>query len=252
MRKNLVILIILCLGALSFGKEINTLNKIYIGDQIEDFNIDLVNGDIRIIPSVDNKFRIEMVSKDKIRYIEKKDIKSHEYNVEIKSLKEKGWFHKEGKIDVAISVPTNNSGDIKLNIVNSKIDITSVKANLKIDLVNGEINIKNLDGKLSVNTVNGDIKGKKISKINHIETVRGSITLDGNELLKSSHLETVVGSIDLNVNKIGGRNNITTVIGGVSLNVKNLKDINKYDEVYSFDGKNVNIETMIGKIKINK
>lgn len=269
MRKNLVILIILCLGALSFGNEINILNKVYIGDQIEDFNIDLVNGDIHIIPSEDNKFRIEMVSKDKIRYIEKKDINSHKYNIEIKSLKKKTLFNKEGKIDVSISIPINDSKNINIDTVNSKMDVVSVKANLNINLINGEINIKNLDGNLSVEavnapiyldgitgiskieTVNGKIEGKKINKIGDIETVKGPINIEGNELLERAQLGSVTGNIKLRVKKFCGENNISTITGEVSLNVKNTKDIKKYDDVYSLDGKNIIIEAMIGKIKIN-
>lgn len=269
MRKFLFILSILCISLLSFGEEVNTLDKSYTGNKIKELNFSLVNGKINIIPSEDDILRIHMVSKDKIRYIEKKDIKSHKYYVEIKSLKEKTWFHSEGEIDVTISVPINNDKKINIDAVNSKTDITSVKSSLKIKLVNGNIDIKNLDGDFfaetvnapihidgvtgttQIETVNGKINGTNLNKIGNMENVRGSITLIGNELLEDSQLETVVGSIDLNVNKIGGRNNITTVIGGVSLKVKNLKDINKYDEVYNFDGKNVNIETTIGKIKVN-
>jgi len=270
MRKILLILSILCFGALSFGNEINTLNKSYTGDQIKDLSLELVNGDIHIISSEDNNFKIEMTSKNKISYIEKKDRKSHEYNIEIKPLKEKTLFNKEGKIDITISIPTNNSRNISIETVNSKIDIISVKANLDIDLVNGEINIKNLDGNFfaetvnapihidgltgttEIETVNGNINGKNINKIGDIESVRSSITLMGNELLGGSQLESVIGNIDLKINEIGGGNNITTVIGEVSLNVKNTKKIKKYDDVYNLDGRKIVIETMIGEINVNK
>ncbi|MGB6127324.1 MAG: hypothetical protein WBG30_01115 [Psychrilyobacter sp.] len=253
MKKILLILSILCFGALSFGNEIHTLDKSYTGDEIKSLSLELVNGDIHIIPSKDNNFKIEMISKDEISYIENKNSKSHEYNIEIKSLKEKTWLNSEGKIDIILSIPTNNiNNNISIETVNSKIDISSVKADIEIELVNGEINIKNLDGIFSAETVNVDISGININKIGDIETVRGSIILDGNEFLESSHLETVVGSIDLNINKIAGRNNITTVIGGVSLNTKNTKKIIKYDDVYNLDGKKIVIETVIGKIKVNK
>ena len=214
------------------------INKTY---QLEEFNsidIDLVESDIKIINSNENK--VEFTESDSIY---------HELSYEngILNIKRKSkyhpfeWLFHSKFVNMSMTLYLNEStlNEVDINVVSGKVEIEKINANI--------LDIKSVSGNILLNNANfSDV---------YIETVSGSIEGDNIKALNKLELESVSGKIELlnsDAKNIEGQ----TVSGNISLELKS----NKIYTIKTISGKInkpengnngfCNVETISGNIDI--
>lgn len=222
--------------------EINSHKDIRVDDEIDEINIDLVNGEISvergteegIIISTDifsKKANLEdyinVEIRDNVLDIEENtDYKSLGASVKLRVQVGKDYYEKLNinTVNARVEIVDTNFGDLNIDSVNGKIIIINSKANVDIDNVNGKIDIKNVDGKLSIDNVSGAIylatmKGEMVE----VDNISGNIRVDG---LESERLvaNSRSGSIRLYNIKDTSEIDLETVSGIIVV------DTNDYDD----------------------
>ena len=185
--------------------EFNTHKDIRIDDEIDNINIDLVNGDIivekaddpGIILSYDiysKKSNLEdyldvEIKDGKLSISQNEAYKNVQASVNLKLALGKALYENlnidsvNGKVEVA-DVDFDN---LNIDTVNAKINLINIKSAIDIDNVNGKIDIKNTLGKLSIDNVNGAIYLANLrGELAEVDTVNGNVRVDGLESDKFS------------------------------------------------------------------
>lgn len=247
--------------------EINSHKDIRVDDEIDEINIDLVNGEISvergteegIIISTDifsKKANLEdyinVEIRDNVLDIEENtDYKSLGASVKLRVQVGKDYYEKLNidTVNARVEIVDINFGDLNIDSVNGKIIIINSKANVDIDNVNGKIDIKNVDGKLSIDNVSGSIylatmKGELVE----VDNISGNIRVDG---LESDRLSanSRSGSIRLYNIKDTSEIDLETVSGTIVV------DTNDYDgDIKAFvESPAVNVtEKFTNKIKTDE
>lgn len=247
--------------------EINSHKDIRVDDEIDEINIDLVNGEISvergteegIIISTDifsKKANLEdyinVEIRDNVLDIEENtDYKSLGASVKLRVQVGKDYYEKLNidTVNAKVEIVDTNFGDLNIDSVNGKIIIINSKANVDIDNVNGKIDIKNVDGKLSIDNVSGSIylatmKGELVE----VDNISGNIRVDG---LESDRLSanSRSGSIRLYNIKDTSEIDLETVSGTIVV------DTNDYDgDIKAFvESPAVNVtEKFTNKIKTDE
>ena len=247
--------------------EINSHKDIRVDDEIDEINIDLVNGEITvergteegIIISTDifsKKANLEdyinVEIRDNVLDIEENtDYKSLGASVKLRVQVGKDYYEKLNidTVNAKVEIVDTNFGDLNIDSVNGKIIIINSKANVDIDNVNGKIDIKNVDGKLSIDNVSGSIylatmKGELVE----VDNISGNIRVDG---LESDRLSanSRSGSIRLYNIKETSEIDLETVSGTIVV------DTNDYDgDIKAFvESPAVNVtEKFTNKIKTDE
>ena len=247
--------------------EINSHKDIRVDDEIDEINIDLVNGEISvergteegIIISTDifsKKANLEdyinVEIRDNVLDIEENtDYKSLGASVKLRVQVGKDYYEKLNidTVNARVEIVDTNFGDLNIDSVNGKIIIINSKANVDIDNVNGKIDIKNVDGKLSIDNVSGSIylatmKGELVE----VDNISGNIRVDG---LESDRLSanSRSGSIRLYNIKDTSEIDLETVSGTIVV------DTNDYDgDIKAFvESPAVNVtEKFTNKIKTDE
>lgn len=247
--------------------EINSHKDIRVDDEIDEINIDLVNGEISvergteegIIISTDifsKKANLEdyinVEIRDNVLDIEENtDYKSLGASVKLRVQVGKDYYEKLNidTVNARVEIVDTNFGDLNIDSVNGKIIIINSKANVDIDNVNGKIDIKNVDGKLSIDNVSGSIylatmKGELVE----VDNISGNIRVDG---LESDRLSanSRSGSIRLYNIKDTSEIDLETVSGIIVV------DTNDYDgDIKAFvESPAVNVtEKFTNKIKTDE
>lgn len=247
--------------------EINSHKDIRVDDEIDEINIDLVNGEISvergteegIIISTDifsKKANLEdyinVEIRDNVLDIEENtDYKSLGASVKLRVQVGKDYYEKLNidTVNARVEIVDTNFGDLNIDSVNGKIIIINSKANVDIDNVNGKIDIKNVDGKLSIDNVSGSIylatmKGELVE----LDNISGNIRVDG---LESDRLSanSRSGSIRLYNIKDTSEIDLETVSGTIVV------DTNDYDgDIKAFvESPAVNVtEKFTNKIKTDE
>lgn len=211
--------------------EINSHKDIRVDDEIDEINIDLVNGEIivergteeGIIISTDifsKKANLEdyinVEIRDNVLDIEENtDYKSLGASVKLRVQVGKDYYEKLNidTVNARVEIVDINFGDLNIDSVNGKIIIINSKANVDIDNVNGKIDIKNVDGKLSIDNVSGSIylatmKGELVE----VDNISGNIRVDGleserlvaNSRSGSIRLYNIKNTTDLDLETVSG------------------------------------------------
>lgn len=180
--------------------EINSHKDIRVDDEIDEINIDLINGEILvekgtekgIIISTDvfsKKANLEdyinVEIRDNILDIEENpDYKNLGASVKIRVQVGEDFYEKLNidTVNARVEVADTDFRDLNIDSVNGKIIIINSKANIDIDNVNGKIDIKNVDGKLRIDNVSGAIylAGMK-GELVEVDNISGNIRVDGLE-----------------------------------------------------------------------
>ena len=247
--------------------EINSHKDIRVDDEIDEINIDLVNGEISVERGTEEGIIIstDIFSKkanleDYINVEIRDNVLDIEENTEYKSLGAsvklrvqvgKDYYEKLNidTVNAKVEIVDTNFGDLNIDSVNGKIIIINSKANVDIDNVNGKIDIKNVDGKLSIDNVSGSIylatmKGELVE----VDNISGNIRVDG---LESDRLSanSRSGSIRLYNIKDTSEIDLETVSGTIVV------DTNDYDgDIKAFvESPAVNVtEKFTNKIKTDE
>lgn len=180
--------------------EINSHKDIRVDDEIDEINIDLINGEILVERGTENGIIIstDVFSKkanledyinveirDNILDIEENpDYKSLGASVKLRVQVGKDFYEKLSidTVNARVEIVDTNFDKLNIDSVNGKIIIINSKADVDIDNVNGKIDIKNIDGKLRIDNVSGAIylatmKGEMVE----VDNISGNIRVDGLE-----------------------------------------------------------------------
>ena len=185
---------------LNLKGEINSHKDIRVDDEIDEINIDLINGEIYlekgtesgIIISTDvfsKKANLEdyinVEIRDNVLDIEENDdYKTLGASVKLRVQVGKDFYDKLNidTVNARVEIADTDFESLNINSVNGKIMVINSKAKIDIDNVNGKIDIKNIDGSLSIENVSGaiylaGIKGDLVE----VDNVSGNIRVDGLE-----------------------------------------------------------------------
>ena len=180
--------------------EVNTHKDIRVDDEIDEINIDLVNGEIYIEKGTDSGIiisadvfskksnledYIDVEIRDGVLDIgENDDYKTLGASVKLRVQLGKDFYEKLNidTVNARVEIADTDFGSLNINSVNGKIMVINSKAKIDIDNVNGKIDIKNIDGSLSIENVSGaiylaGIKGDLVE----VDNVSGNIRVDGLE-----------------------------------------------------------------------
>lgn len=180
--------------------EINSHKDIRVDDEIDEINIDLINGEIYvekgteegIIISTDvfsKKANLEDYINVEIRdnvldIDENPDYKNLGASVKLRVQVGKDYYEKLNidTVNARVEIADTDFRDLNIDSVNGKIILINSKAGVDIDNVNGKIDIKNVDGRLRIDNVSGTIylasmKGELVE----VDNVSGNIRVDGLE-----------------------------------------------------------------------
>ena len=211
--------------------EINSHKDIRVDDEIDEINIDLINGEILVERGTENGIIIstDVFSKkanledyinveirDNILDIEENpDYKSLGASVKLRVQVGKDFYEKLNidTVNARVEIVDTNFDKLNIDSVNGKIIIINSKADVDIDNVNGKIDIKNIDGKLSIDNVSGAIylatmKGEMVE----VDNISGNIRVDGLESDKliansrsgSIRLYNIKNTTDLELETVSG------------------------------------------------
>lgn len=180
--------------------EINSHKDIRVDDEIDEINIDLINGEIYvekgteegIIISTDvfsKKANLEDYINVEIRdnvldIDENPDYKNLGASVKLRVQVGKDYYEKLNidTVNARVEIADTDFRELSIDSVNGKIILINSKAGVDIDNVNGKIDIKNVDGRLRIDNVSGAIylssmKGELVE----VDNVSGNIRVDGLE-----------------------------------------------------------------------
>ena len=249
--------------------EVNSHKDIRVDDEINEINIDLINGEIYvekgiepgIIISADVFSKkgnledyIDVEIRDNVLDIEENDdYKNMAASVKLRVQVGKDFYERLNinTVNARVEVADTDFDSLNIDSVNGKIILINSKAAIDIDNVNGKIDIKNIDGPISIDNVSGaiylaGIKGDRVE----VDNVSGNIRVDGlesEEILANSKsgsirmyninettdidLETVSGTIVIDTVDYDG--NIKAFVESPAVNVtEKFQNKIKTDEGY--------------------
>lgn len=180
--------------------EVNSHKDVRVDDEIDEINIDLVNGEILvekatepgIIISSDvfsKKSNLEdylaVEIRDNVLNIEENDsYKNLGASVKLRLQLGKDFYDKLNidTVNARVEIADTDFENLNIDSVNGKIMVINSKAAIDIDNVNGKIDIKNIEGALSIDNVSGaiylaGIKGDMVD----VDNISGNIRVDGLE-----------------------------------------------------------------------
>jgi len=167
-----------CLAvALLFGAT-SEMDKSYDVKPGTELHIEVVNGDIEIMPSGNDKIEIHAVKKTKkeAKELDKVEIiitPGTEIEIKTKYLKENA----EVSVDFTIKIP-KNIVELDIENVNGDILVKGVACDASLETVNGEINIEKMKGTIEIELANGDINVKDTEHVTDIELANGTIMVE--------------------------------------------------------------------------
>lgn len=123
-------------------------------------------------------------------------------------------FNKPCKVEYEITTPKNCS--VKLNVVNSAVDIRGLEGKFKFNSVNGEMILKDLSGDFNIHSVNGKISAEKLEGAVDIDSVNGKIAILASNLL-SVKSNSVNGCVTIESPLGDGPYDFNSVSGTVKL-----------------------------------
>ena len=247
--------------------EINTHKDIRVDDEIDEINIDLINGEIFVEKATDKGIvisadifakkgnledYIDVEIRDGILDIEENDAyKDLGANVKLRVQVGNDFYDKLNinTVNARVEISDVDFGNLNIDSVNGKIMIINSKAAIDINNVNGKIDIKNIEGSLNIDNVSGaiylaGIKGDMVE----VDNISGNIRVDGLESEKIN-ADSRSGSIRIYNIKDTKEIDLETVSGMVVV------DTSDYDgEIKAFvDSAAVNVtEKYQNKIKTDE
>lgn len=178
--------------------ELNTHKDIRVDDEIDEINIDLINGEILVEKATDSGIvisadifakkgnledYIDVEIRDGVLEIkENDDYKNIGASVKLRVQVGKDFYEKLdiNTVNAMVEIADTDFGNLNIDSVNGKIMVINSKSAIDIDNVNGKIDIKNIEGSLNIDNVSGaiylsGIKGDKVE----VDNISGNIRVDG-------------------------------------------------------------------------
>lgn len=213
-------------------------NQTKIDDEINEIEINLINGSLDIERAQENHIMVE----EKVFFKNKEDQKNDYLNVEVVEDKllinvNENYRSLDASANVKLYLGKNIYDKLDVNIINGQVEICDVdfkennieSTNARFTLINtaGNIDLKNTNGKIEIINTNGDLE---------VSNVNGSVYLT-NVSGENANVEVVNGSI-----RIDG------------LNMENVDLASKAGSIRIFkiiDAKNVNMATQFGSVVVD-
>jgi DUF4097 and DUF4098 domain-containing protein YvlB len=163
--------------ALLFGAT-SEMDKSYDVKPSTQLHMEVVNGDIDIMASGNDKIEIHAVKRTKKeeKELDKVEIiiePGEEFLVKTKYLKE----NTEVSVDFTIKIPKHI---VRLDIenVNGDISVKGVTCDASFEAVNGEVTIDDIKGMVDIELANGDIFVKNTEHVTDIELANGNVMVE--------------------------------------------------------------------------
>ena len=213
-------------------------NQTKIDDEINEIEIDLINGSLDIERAQENHIMVE----EKVFFKNKEDQKNDYLNIAVVEDKliinvNENYRSLDASANVKLYLGKNIYDKLDVNIINGQVEICDVdfkennieSTNARFTLINtaGNIDLKNTNGKIEIRNTNGDLE---------VSNVNGSVYLT-NVSGEKANVEVVNGSI-----RIDG------------LNMENVDLSSKAGSIRIFkiiDAKNVNMATQFGSVVVD-
>ena len=213
-------------------------NQTKIDDEINEIEINLINGSLDIERAQENHIMVE----EKVFFKNKEDQKNDYLNIEVVEDKllinvNENYRSLDASANVKLYLGKNIYDKLDVNIINGQVEICDVdfkennieSTNARFTLINtaGNIDLKNTNGKIEIRNTNGDLE---------VSNVNGSVYLT-NVSGENANVEVVNGSI-----RIDG------------LNMENVDLASKAGSIRIFkiiDAKNVNMATQFGSVVVD-
>lgn len=213
-------------------------NQTKIDDEINEIEINLINGSLDIERAQENHIMVE----EKVFFKNKEDQKNDYLNIEVVEDKlqinvNENYKSLDASANVKLYLGKNIYDKLDVNIINGQVEICDVdfkennieSTNARFTLINtaGNIDLKNTNGKIEIRNTNGDLE---------VSNVNGSVYLT-NVSGENANVEVVNGSI-----RIDG------------LNMENVDLASKAGSIRIFkiiDAKNVNMATQFGSVVVD-
>lgn len=246
-----------CLAvALLFGAT-SEMDKSYDVKPGTELHMEVVNGDIEIMASDNDKIEIHAVKKTKkeAKELDKVDIiitPGTEFEIKTKYLKDDA----EVSVDFTVKIP-KHIVELDIENVNGDITIQDVECDAGIESVNGEINIEKMKGFVELEHANGDINVKDTEHVTDIELANGtvmvelkSISDDGLDIEIANGTVKVYLAENLNVD-IEAANAIGRIsIEDLDIAMKGI--VNSLDTKFGDGGPLISVEAAVGDIHFYK
>ena len=228
-----------------------TENQTTIEDDINEIEIDLINGSLDIKRAQENNITIE----EKNYFKNKEDLKNDYLNIEVVEDKlfisvNENYRSLDASANVKLYLGKNLYEKLNANIVNGQVELCDVgfnenniestnarftiinsSGNIDLKNTNGKIEIRNTKGNLEVSNVNGSVYLTNISgEIADVDLVNGSIRIDGLNV-ENIDLASKAGSIRVFKIMDAKKINMATQFGSVVVDTnefnKNIKALIK-------------------------
>lgn len=213
-------------------------NQTKIDDEINEIEIDLINGSLDIERAQENHIMVE----EKVFFKNKEDQKNDYLNIAVVEDKliinvNENYRSLDASANVKLYLGKNIYDKLDVNIINGQVEICDVdfkennieSTNARFTLINtaGNIDLKNTNGKIEIRNTNGNLE---------VSNVNGSVYLT-NVSGENANVDLVNGSI-----RIDG------------LNMENVDLASKAGSIRIFkiiDAKNVNMATQFGSVVVD-
>lgn len=213
-------------------------NQTKIDDDINEIEIDLINGSLDIERAQENHIMVE----EKVFFKNKEDQKNDYLNIAVVEDKliinvNENYRSLDASANVKLYLGKNIYDKLDANIINGQVEICDVdfkennieSTNARFTLINtaGNIDLKNTNGKIEIRNTNGDLE---------VSNVNGSVYLT-NVSGEKANVEVVNGSI-----RIDGLNMEKVDLASKAGSIRIFKII---------DAKNVNMATQFGSVVVD-
>ena len=213
-------------------------NQTKIDDDINEIEIDLINGSLDIQRAQENHIMVE----EKVYFKNKEDQKNDYLNIAVVEDKliinvNENYRSLDASANVKLYLGKNIYDKLDVNIINGQVELCDVdfkennieSTNARFTLINtaGNIDLKNTNGKIEIRNTNGDLE---------VSNVNGSVYLT-NVSGENANVDLVNGSI-----RIDG------------LNMENVDLASKAGSIRIFkiiDAKKVNMATQFGSVVVD-
>lgn len=226
-------------------------NQTKIDDDINEIEINLINGSLDIQRAQENHIMIE----EKVFFKNKEDQKNDYLNIAVVEDKliinvNENYRSLDASANVKLYLGKNIYDKLDVNIINGQVEICDVDfkenniestnarftlintaGNIDLKNTNGKIEIRNTNGNLEVSNVNGSVYLTNVSGENaNVEVVNGSIRIDGLNM-ENVDLASKAGSIRIFKIIDAKQLNMSTQFGSVVIDTnefnKNIKALIK-------------------------
>ncbi|WP_058989648.1 DUF4097 family beta strand repeat-containing protein [Anaerococcus rubeinfantis] len=226
-------------------------NQTKIDDDINEIEINLINGSLDIQRAQENHIMIE----EKVFFKNKEDQKNDYLNIAVVEDKliinvNENYRSLDASANVKLYLGKNIYDKLDVNIINGQVEICDVDfkenniestnarftlintaGNIDLKNTNGKIEIRNTNGNLEVSNVNGSVYLTNVSGENaNVEVVNGSIRIDGLNM-ENVDLASKAGSIRIFKIIDAKQLNMATQFGSVVIDTnefnKNIKALIK-------------------------